>query len=43
MTSFKTTVQLDGKEVFSTLPYWRHPRKASDPYLEMELGKFELE
>ncbi|HZN36688.1 MAG TPA: hypothetical protein VFB80_22820 [Pirellulaceae bacterium] len=42
MTSYRVVVRLDGREVFSAVPYWKNPRGPSDPYFEASDGPFTL-
>ena len=43
MTSYRVSVKLDGREVFTAEPYWKNPRAPSDPYAEAFDGKFTLD
>ena len=43
MTSYQVTARLDGREIFSALPYWKNNRAASDPYAEADDGTFRLD
>ncbi len=43
MTSYRVSVNLDGREVFTADPYWKNPRAPSDPYAEAADGTFSLE
>ena len=41
-TSYRVSVRLDDREIFSALPYWKNPRTPSDPYHEINDGPFTL-
>lgn len=43
MTSAPCTVTLDDQKVWSVEGYWKNPRSPQDPYLEVPIGKFDLE
>jgi hypothetical protein len=43
MTGYRVSANLDGREVFSALPYWKNPRAVTDPYVEAPDGEFTLE